>query len=151
MANQNFDPMKSLLGLRDSLNRIIEDGISAVGGTQSLPVDIYETDQAVIIKTAPIVGVQPEDIDVSITADALTIKGETRPEDDVSPDSYLRRERKYGSFSRTVTIPRPVKADQAVADFKDGILIITLPKADDARPRTINVEGIKKKTDQPNG
>ncbi len=112
-------------------------------------MDIYETDDAVIVKTAPMIGVQPEDIDVSITADALTIRGETRPEDDVQSDSYLRRERKYGPFSRTVSIPRPVKADQAVADFKEGVLIITLPKADEARPRTINVEGaLKKKPDQ---
>ncbi len=148
MANQGFDPLRGLMGLRDSVNRLIEDGLSAAGGTQSLPVDIYETADAVIVKTAPIVGVQPEDIDVSITADSLTIKGETRPEDDVQADNYLRRERKYGTFSRTVSIPRPIKADQAVADFKDGILIITLPKADDARPRTINVEA-KKKTDQP--
>ncbi len=144
MANQGFDPLKSISGIRDSVNRIIEDGLSVAGGVQQLPVDIYETDDAVIVKTAALVGVQPEAIDVSITSDQLTIRGETRPEDDIRAESYLRRERKYGPFSRTVAIPRPVKADQAVADFKDGVLIITLPKADEARPRTINVGGVEK-------
>ncbi len=149
MANQGFDPVKSIMGLRDSLNHIIEDGLSVAGGVQQLPVDVYETEQSVIIKTMPLIGVQPEEIDVSITGDMLTIRGETRPEDDVQAENYLRRERKYGPFSRSIPIPRPVKADQAVADFKDGVLIITLPKADEARPRTISVETTAKKV--PNG
>jgi HSP20 family protein len=138
-ANQGFDPVRGLLNLRDSVNQIVQDGISAVGGAQSLPLDIYETEQSVIVKTAPILGAQPETIDVSITGDSLTIKGETRPDGSIPADSYLRRERKYGPFSRTVIIPRPVKPDAAIADFKDGVLTITIPKTDDARPHTINI------------
>lgn len=140
MANQGFDPMKAVQGIRDSVNRFIEDGIATASGTQSVPVDIYETVDAVVVKAGPLVGAQPEEIDVSITGTSLTIKGETKPEDDVEGATYLRRERKYGPFARTVSIPIPVKPDQAAADFKDWMLIITLPKAEEAKPRTISVD-----------
>jgi HSP20 family protein len=138
-ANEGFDPVRGLLNLRDSVNQIVQGGLSAVGGAQTLALDIYETEQAVIVKSVPLLGAQPETIDVSITGDTLTIRGETRPDDTIPADSYLRRERRYGPFSRTVNIPRPVKPDAAIADFKDGVLTITIPKADDARPRTINI------------
>ena len=138
-ANDGFDPVRGLLGLRDSVNQIVQGGLSAVSGAQTLALDIYETEQAVIVKSVPILGAQPETIDVSITGDNLTIKGETRPDESIPAESYLRRERRYGPFSRTVNIPRPVKPDAAIADFKDGVLTITIPKADDARPRTINI------------
>ena len=138
-ANEGFDPVRGLLTLRDSVNQIVQGGLSAVGGTQTLALDIYETEQAVIVKSVPILGAQPETIDVSITGDSLTIKGETRPDDSIPAESYLRRERRYGPFTRTVNIPRPVKPDSAIADFKDGVLTITIPKADDARPHTINI------------
>jgi len=138
-ANEGFDPVRGLLNLRDSVNQMVQTGLSAVGGAQSLALDIYETEQSVIVKSAPILGAQPETIDVSITGDSLTIKGETRPDDSIPAESYLRRERKYGPFVRTVNIPRPVKPEAAIADFKDGILTITIPKTDDARPHTINI------------
>jgi HSP20 family protein len=140
MANQSFDPMKAVQKLGDSVNRLAEDFFATASGTQSVPLDIYETAESVVIKAGPLVGAQPEEIDISITGGALTIKGETRPEDDVAGATYLRRERKYGPFSRTVNIPIPVKPDQAAADFKDWMLIITLPKAEEAKPRTINIE-----------
>ncbi len=139
-TGQGFDPVRGLINLRDSVNRLVEDGLSAVGGGQTLALDIYETDQAVIVKTAPLLGVQPEAIDVSITGDSLTIRGETRPEETIPAESYLRRERKYGPFTRTVAIPRAIHPDQALADFKDGVLTITLPKMEEARSRTISVE-----------
>ena len=155
MANQTtgqgFDPVRGILNLRDSVNRLVEDGLSAVGGAQMVALDIYETDQAVIIKTSPLLGVQPEAIDVSITGESLTIRGETRPEDNIPAESYLRRERKYGPFSRTVPITRAVRPDQALADFKDGVLTITLPKAEESRPHTISVEAKRGGTPQPQG
>jgi HSP20 family molecular chaperone IbpA len=81
-TKQNPDPLKNLSAglnsLRDSLGRLVE---SAVSGLQSLPIDIVETETAIIVKAGPLVGVRPENLDVSITADSLTIKGETRPDD----------------------------------------------------------------------
>src|SRR5579859_2819169 len=114
-SNQNFDPFKTLNQIRDSVGRFIEDGISMASGSQLLPVDVYETDTSVVIKAGPLLGVQPESIDVSLVGETLTIKGETRPENDEQQIAYLRRERRFGTFTRSVAIPRPVKADQASA------------------------------------
>jgi len=142
MSNQGFDPLKSLGSLRDSVSRLIEDGLAVAGGTQLLPVDVYETETTVVVKAGPIVGVKPENIDVSFVGETLTIKGEVTPEEVVEAESYLRRERKYGSFTRSIAIPRPVKADQANASFKDSILTIVLPKLEEPEPRVINVKPV---------
>ncbi len=140
MSNQNFDPMKkSLNQLKDSFNRLVEDGLSIASGAQVLPVDVYETETTVVVKAGPLLGIQPEKLDVSIVGDKLTIKGETTPDNDVPETAYVRRERKFGPFSRTVMIPRPVKADQAAASLKDGMLTITLPKIEEPGPKVINV------------
>jgi HSP20 family protein len=139
MSNQGFDPMKSLSSLRDQVSRILEDGLAMATGSQLLPVDVLETETSIVVKAGPIVGVQPEKIDVSLVGETLTIKGETAPDEDAS-GSYIRRERKFGTFTRAVTIPRPVKAEQAVASYKDGILTITLPKSEDEQPKVINVK-----------
>ena len=96
MANENFDPMKALGTIRDSLNKLIGDGVQIATGAQILPVDVYETDTTVVIKAGPVVGLKPEDIDVSVVGDKLTIKGEIKPDSDVEEDKYLKRERKYG-------------------------------------------------------
>src|SRR5258708_28384283 len=144
--NQNFDPQKRFKEIRDtvrdSVGRLIEDGISLATGAQLLPVDVYETETSVVVKAGPLLGIQPEAIDVSLVGDTLTIKGETRPDEgeEVGQESYLRRERKFGTFTRSVTIPRPVEAEQAVAKYKDGILTITLPKSEAPEPKVINVK-----------
>ena len=145
-----FDPFKSLSSVIDSVSKIVETGLSAVadglnnvsGGALTLPVDVAETETTVIVKAGPIHGVQPEDIDVSITSDVLTIKGEIRGEDATDGVTYLRRERKTGSFARTIKIPRPVRGDQAVADFKGGMLTITLPKIEESKPKIINIRSV---------
>ncbi len=132
-------PWQELASLRDNMNRILEEGIAAVGGGATLALDIYETSDAVIVEAGPIAGIAGEDIEVSITNNVLTIQGETKeePKEDVH---YLRKERRFGAFSRSVTIPRPVKAEEAVAKFKNGILTITIPKAEEARPRVIDIK-----------
>ncbi len=164
MSNQNFDPKKSLNSLRSTLNstfnRLVEDGRelannvannaqalannaqSITGGTQVLPVDVYETDSHVVVKAGPLVGIQPEKIDESISGDKLTIRGEILPDKDPQTANYLRRERRVGPFTRTVTIPRPVKAEEAGAIFKDGMLTIMLPKIEEPGPKVINVKPV---------
>jgi HSP20 family protein len=107
------------------------------GGT--LAVDMYETDEAVVVKSAT-PGVDPKDIDISITGDTLTIKGETRVDEEVEEENYVYRERRYGSFARSLTIPVPIQADEAEADFEDGILTLTLPKAEEVKPKAIEVK-----------
>jgi HSP20 family protein len=139
--NEPLDPLrKGLNNMLDSMRGLVENGLSAVNGAPVLPVDVFETETSVIVKAGPLPGVQPEDLDVSFTTDTLTIRGETKP--DNSDGMVIKRERRFGPFSRTVKIPRPVKADEAVADFKGGMLTITLPKVEEAKPKVINVKSV---------
>ncbi|NIO71811.1 MAG: Hsp20 family protein, partial [Anaerolineae bacterium] len=108
-------------------------------GDGSLAVDMYETDEEVVVKTA-VPGVKSEDIDVSITGDVLTIKGETKAEEKVEKANYIRQERRYGAFSRSLTLPSTVVADKATAEFENGVLTLTLPKAEEVKPKTIKVK-----------
>ncbi len=136
-----WNPRRELEHLRENVNRILEEGFASVGGS-TLPVDIYETEEAVVVEAGPLYGVRAEDIEVTFTGNVLTIQGQTHEkEEQESPAAtYLRRERRHGRFSRAVTIPRPVRAEEAVASLKEGILTITIPKSDEARPRVINIE-----------
>jgi HSP20 family protein len=141
-----WDPFRDLISLREAMDQLFEESVvrprtgelaRQVGG--SLAVDMYETDEAVVVKTAT-PGVDPEDIDISITGDTLTIKGETRVDEEIEEDSYLCRERRYGAFSRSMTIPVAIEAGEAEAEFEDGVLTLTLPKAEEVKPKAITVK-----------
>jgi len=139
MAKRRIDPVKEFGMLRDSVTRVIGQGIQTVTGGIYVLLDIFETDDAVVIRTSPLDGVVPDSIEVSMDDDMLTIMGETTGENDVPGDTYLLRERRFGKFVRTVRIPRLVKAEEAQAKFKAGILTITLPKIEDSRRQMIDV------------
>jgi HSP20 family protein len=128
------------------MDRLFEDsfvrprqGLLTSNGVGALAVDMYETSEEVVVKTA-LPGVDPEDIDVSVAGDTLTIKGETKVEEEEEGTNYIRRERRYGSFSRSVAIPTNVVADKAVADFSKGILTLRLPKAEEVKPKRIEIK-----------
>lgn len=137
MSNKGFD----LGNVRQSINRVMEDALSFAGGNFSLPLDIYETNEHVVILTAPLVGIIPEKIDVSVQDNELTISGETAPDSSIPAEAYLRRERRYGRFSRRVQIGRKVDPDAARAELKDGVLKISFPKIKDptSQPKVIPV------------
>jgi HSP20 family protein len=141
MSNRlQWDIRRELGNLRDNMNRILEEGIASVSGG-TITLDMYETDESVVVETNPIPGVTPESFEVAITGNVLTIKGESKEDAGQNKENanYLRRERRFGQFSRSITIPLEVKAEEAVASFKDGILTITIPKVAPERPRVINV------------
>lgn len=122
--------------LRDTINR-------AVDSITRLPypmLDVYRTADAVIIVTAPIDGLNPGSIEVSILGQDLIVQGETQPTEDIPQEAYLRRERRFDGFSRTVTIPVRVKAAEASAKVKNGVLTIRLPLADTDRSEIIDVQ-----------
>jgi HSP20 family protein len=133
-----------MVTLRDAMERMFEEGLLrppvpfGPWGEGSLPVDVYETDENVVIKTA-VPGVKVEDIDVSVTGDTLTIKAETKEEEEIKRESYLRRERRFGSMCRSVTLPGGLEMDKADADYSDGILTLTFPKAEEVKPKSIKV------------
>ena len=148
MANEvvRWEPFSEMVSLRDAVNRLFEDSFIRPnswpqpfdGGTWTLPVDIVETKDNVIVKvSAP--GVKPEDMDISVIGDALTLKGELKSEERFEEGNYVRKERRYGSFQRTLTLPTSVVADRANAEFENGVLTLTLPKADEAKPKSIKV------------
>lgn len=105
-----------------------------------LTIDVYQTDEAIVIKST-IAGVKPEDLDVAINNDMVTIKGERKNEEVVSDGSYYYQECYWGPFSRSILLPVDVIADKSEASLKNGILTIRLPKADTTRIKRIQVRG----------
>jgi HSP20 family protein len=112
-------------------------------GTQSFfPVDVFETGDEVVVK-ASLPGFKPEDIDISVHGDVVTIKGETKEDNEEKAQNWYRRERRYGTVVRQISLPGEVSADKADAKFEDGVLRLTLPKSESAKPKQIKVQAAK--------
>ena len=146
MSLVRWEPFRDLVSLRDAMERMAEEGFvrpwgrwPAFAEESVLPVDVYETEDAVVVE-ATVPGVKPADIDVRITGDTLTIKGETKSEKKVEQENYIRQERRYGSFCRVVALPGGLEKDKAEANFEDGVLTITFPKAEEVKPKSIKVK-----------
>jgi HSP20 family protein len=141
-----WEPFRDLVSLREAMDRLFEESFVRPSGAALAPrmagtlaVDMYETDDDVVVK-ASVPGIDPEDLDISITGDTLTIKGESKAEEEVEEENYIYRERRYGAFSRSMTIPTSVEADKADAQFEDGVLTLRLPKAEEVKPKAIKVK-----------
>ena len=142
-----WEPFRELVSLREAMNRLFEESFVRPWGAfprwaEGPAVDMYETDTAVMVKAA-IPGVDPKDVEISVTGDTLTIRGEVKKEEQVKEENYLRRERYYGSFCRSFLLPTRVVADDAEAVFENGVLTLTLPKAEEVKPKTIKVKAKK--------
>lgn len=142
----NFDPFVELTSYRDALRQLVESGWmmprdlmpSAVAAVV-IPLDIIDTGPALMIQ-ANLPGVRSDEVNITVTGNVLTIKGALPDRGDLQPGAtYLRRERRATSFSRSVTLPMAVDAEHAEAHFKDGVLTLSLPKADSIRPKNITV------------
>ena len=151
-----WEPFREMMTLREAMDRLFEDSFVRPSrllwpelARGDLPVDMYQTANDVVVK-ASIPGLKPDEVDISITGDTLTIKGEHKEEKETKEQDYFYKERRYGAFSRSLTIPVPVKAEKAEATFENGVLTLTLPKAEEAKPKQIKVkakqmiEGAKK-------
>jgi HSP20 family protein len=142
MSIRRWEPFSELVSLREAMDRLFEEGITRPQfwwGLTQPPVDMYQTDKDIIV-SASIPGVKPEELDISVVGDTLTIKGETKGEEKVERENYFFQERRYGSFTRTLTLPMPVQADKAEAKFENGVLTLTLPKAEQAKAKKIAVK-----------
>lgn len=146
MSLIRWEPFRDLISLREAMDRLLEESFVRPWGTptrwEGPAVDMYETDNAVIVKAA-IPGVDPKDVEISVTGDTLTIRGEVKKEEKVKEENYIRRERYYGSFCRAFLLPTKVVADDAEAVFEHGVLTLTLPKAEEVKPKTIKVKAKK--------
>ena len=140
-------PFKDLMAIQDRMNRIFDTSIPGEGGEEEVEaaawtpaVDIYETKDAVVVAVeAP--GMSREQFAVEVKDEILTIKGERPFEKDVSREQYHRIERAYGKFRRSFILGTAVETDDITAMYNDGVLLITLPKIEEAKPKKIEITG----------
>ncbi|MDT8318364.1 MAG: Hsp20/alpha crystallin family protein [bacterium] len=148
MAIVKWDPFRDIVTLRDRMDRLFEDSmIKARGGEDEFgtsawmpSVDIYETEKDLVIK-AEIPGIDKKDVSINIKDNRLTLKGERKFEKDVQEESYHRMECSYGTFQRTFTLPTTVDQDKISANFKNGMIEVTLPKKEETKPKQIEIKG----------
>jgi HSP20 family protein len=134
-----FDPFRDIGAVRDEMDRVFGRAFGErLARTWSPALDVLETTDAIVLK-AEVPGLKAEDIDVEFDDNVLTISGERAFEEAAENGTYHRVERAYGSFSRSVTLPRSIKADKVSADVTDGVLTVNVPKADEVKPRKITV------------
>ncbi|MCL4458862.1 MAG: Hsp20/alpha crystallin family protein [Chloroflexi bacterium] len=150
MSITRWEPFRELVSLREAMDRLFEESFirppfwpREFAGEQLLTVDMYETPNEIILE-APVPGVKPEDIDISITGNTVCIKGERKAEQEIKREDYIRREQRYGRFYRELTIPTSIQSDKAEATFEHGVLRLHLPKAEEAKPKTIKIKTASK-------
>jgi HSP20 family protein len=133
MTITRFDPFRDLaVFLRD-------EGVTSRGDWVP-PVDIYEGAEGDLVIKAELPDVRREDVEVTVENRTLTLRGTKNPPAEVKDEQFRRVERRYGSFSRSFTLPGTVDAARVSAEYKNGVLTVKLPYREEARPRTINVE-----------
>lgn len=141
-----WEPFRELMEMRRDWDRLFDDNffrpVWSGNGNLSPMVDLYQTTDEVHVKAA-MPGVKAEDVDIQVNGDMLTIKAEVKHEEERKDATYHVHEQRYQSYARSLTLPTAVKADKAQADVKDGILHITLPKAEEAKPKVITVKATK--------
>ena len=147
MSMVRFDPFRDLATMQDRINRIFGDAYTlrhdddlTRRGEWFPAVDIYENGNQEIVLKAELPGLSREQIDLRVENNTLTLRGERKRDNEVADDQYHRVERSYGAFSRSFALPSRIDTDKVRADFKDGVLAITLPVKAEARPRQIQVE-----------
>ncbi len=142
MSISRWEPFKEMMTLRQAMDRLFEESfVRPMRGFEGtgvyLPLDIYTTKEAVIIR-ASVPGVNPEDVEVTIEGSTVTIRGETKaPQEE---GTFLLQERRYGPFSRVIDVAMPIQADKAEASFENGVLTLTIPKAEEIKPKVIKVK-----------
>jgi HSP20 family protein len=147
MAIVRFDPFRELTTMQDRINRIfgdvyhrnVDDDLMTRGDWMP-PVDIYQNGNQELVIKAELPGLKKEDIDVRVENNTLTLRGERKREETVKNEQFHRVERSYGAFSRSFSLPSTIDTEKVNADFKDGVLSITLPLREEARPRQIEVK-----------
>jgi len=138
-----FEPFRGVSSLQNQINRLFNEAFDRSEEGSLTPwapaVDIFETEQELVVK-ADLPDVKPEDLDIRVENNVLTIRGERKFEKKVSEDKYLRVERAYGSFSRSFSLASTVNTEAIKADYKDGVLTLTIPKREEAKPKQIKVQ-----------
>jgi HSP20 family protein len=139
-----YDPFRDLRGLQDEMNRLFSSTFSGgedqmMRGAWNPQVDIFENKDQIVLE-AELPGLKPEDVEISIENNVLTLHGERKFEKKDQQDNFHRVERSYGSFTRSFTLPPTVSSENATAEFENGILRLTLLKREEAKPRRIEIK-----------
>jgi HSP20 family protein len=139
-----WEPFEGLDSLQDDMRRLLGSTLARPwwpleSVEQGFTMDMFEKEGNIVIKVA-LPGVKPEDVQVTAIGNTLTIKGELKAEENVGDKSYIHRERRYGKFSRTVTLPGDVPVEDIQAEFEHGVLTLTVPKADKSKVKKIEVK-----------
>lgn len=147
MANMTrFDPLGEMVSLRSAMDRLFEDSFVSplswrtLGNGEGMTpaIDVHETPDELVV-TAALPGVKPDDVEITMTGQSLTLRGEFKADDKVERDQYLYRERRYGAFNRSLQLPVRVQGEKADATFADGILTLRIPKSEEVKPRQIRI------------
>jgi HSP20 family protein len=144
-----WEPFRDLVSTQDRLNRLFNETMGRYFGDEGVragawvpAVDIYETDQNIILK-AELPGVDPKDVEATVHDGTLYLKGERKYEKEVKEENYHHAERSYGSFTRSFQLPASVDAEKVQAEFKDGVLTLTMPKKEEAKVKKIMISTAK--------
>ena len=145
MRTARFDPYREFTTLQDRMNRLfgdvyLRDEDVAQHGSWVPPVDIYENGNRDLVLKAELPDMTREDIEVTVENNTLTLRGTKKLPTDIKEEQFRRIERSYGAFSRSFTLPNTVDPSKVAAEYKNGVLTVTLPFREEAKPRTINVE-----------
>jgi HSP20 family protein len=150
MAMVRWDPFHEFSQIQDRLNRVFSDayGRSTFGSDEGLmtsgawapPVDIYQNGDHELVLKAELPDMQREDIDLTVDKGTLTIKGEKKFASDVKEEQFHRVERRYGTFSRSFSLPPTVDPGKVAAEYRNGVLTVRLPLREEAKPRSIKVD-----------
>ena len=148
MTLQRWEPFREMESLRDAIDRLFRESfvrpsamLLPAGQVQgAFSLDLADTPENFVVR-ASLPGIKPEDVQVTVQGNTLTIQGERKADEERYGQNWLLREQQFGSFQRSLTLPTPVNADQAQAHYENGILTLTLPKAEEARPKQIQIKG----------
>ena len=137
-----WEPFRGVSTLQEQINRLFTDSFERTGEsnltTWAPSVDIYENEQELVVK-ADLPDVDPKDLDIRVENNILTIRGERKFETKADEANYLRVERAYGAFSRSFSLANTVNSEAIKADYHDGVLTLTIPKREEAKPKQIKV------------
>jgi HSP20 family protein len=141
----HLDPLNELGAYREAIRQLIDEGwvgprdlLPAALAAVLVPVDVIDTDDALVVRVN-VPGVPAEELKITLSGHVLTLKGETKEEGEFENPRFIRRERRATAISRTVDLPAEVDADRAEARFRNGVLTLTLPKNEQARPKRIKI------------
>jgi HSP20 family protein len=145
-AADRWEPFRNVTDIQGEMNRLFDTFFGRPVAAQTTAsrvwapvVDMYETKDDVVI-AVELPGVREKEVNVSITGDLLTIRGERKFDQELNHESYHRLERVYGKFERHVQLPMPVQADKVRATYREGVLEIKLPKAEEVKPKEIKID-----------